>query len=227
MESCRQRYYLQYILGQDPEPTPEYFTKGKLFHNLLAAYYRHNGNTPGQANPIEGALDTVSGGSRVHLENAYRVHLQHSWKDGQVIAVEKPFAMLVDPELPPLVGVIDLVLKENGATIIVDHKTGRDFYPQDELQGAIYTEYMRREFGESQSTFYYDHYRWVENLQRIRKPALQRTAIVSSADSWPSALERIRQGYRLIEQVTRDGRGMRGGQCFRCPYRGMCWQEYR
>ena len=73
--------------------------------------------------------------------------------------------------------------------------------------------------------FYYDHYRWVENLQRIRKPALQRTPIASSPDSWPAALERIRQGYQLIKQVSRDGRGTRNGQCFRCPYRSLCWQD--
>ncbi len=235
VESCRQRYYLQYILGQDPQPTPEYFTKGKLFHNLLAAYYRRNGNRsntePGLDDDSvfagwEAAHSHLSPGSRVHLENAYRVHLHYSWKDSQVIAVEQPFVMLVDPGLPPLVGVIDLVLKQDSTTIIVDHKTGRDFYPQDELQGAIYSEYMRREFGsESRSTFYYDHYRWVDNLQRIRKPALQRTPIASTADYWPQALERIRRGYRLIEQVTRDGRGTRGGQCFRCPYRGDCWEN--
>ena len=239
VEFCPQRYYLQYVLGQDPDPLPDYFTKGKLFHSLLADFYRGNGhpsnhppNTAGQAfadgalpHPASpnGAPSSLSPTSRTHLENAYAVHLQHSWSDCRVIAVEQPFAMLADEALPPLVGVIDLVLEHEGETIIVDHKTGRDFYPQDELQSAIYSEYLRRQFGDTPVTFYYDHYRWVENLQRIRKPALQRTPVVPSAESWPAALERIRSGYRLIEQVTRQGGTNGNGQCFRCPYRADCW----
>ena len=40
VEFCQQRYYLQYILGQQPEPLPDYFTKGKLLHQLIAQTYQ-------------------------------------------------------------------------------------------------------------------------------------------------------------------------------------------
>lgn len=229
VESCRHRYHLQYILGQELQPVPDYFTKGKLFHQLLASHYREN-NCSSSQESLALALSEIAGEyegrNQRHLENAYRVHLQHSWKDCEVIAVEKPFAMLIDPHLPPCVGVIDLAARQDDTTIIVDHKTGRDFYPQDELQSAIYMEYMRREFGgDVRSAFYYDHYRWVENLHLIRKPALQRTRIDLPPGAWLAALERIRQGYQKIVDIWRDGRGLRYGECFRCPYRLACWDD--
>ena len=225
VESCRQRYYLQYVLGQEPQPVPDYFTKGKLFHQLVASHYRKNGRSSSQASLAFAQAEIAGqyeGRNQRHLENAFRVHLQHSWKDVEVIAVEKPFAMLIDPHLPPCVGVIDLAARQEDTYIVVDHKTGRDFYPQDELQSAIYMEYMRREYGNVNSAFYYDHYRWVENLQRIRKPALQRTRIDLPPGTWLAALERIRLGYQRIEEILRDGCGLRYGECFRCPYRRTC-----
>jgi hypothetical protein len=116
----------------------------------------------------------------------------------------------------------DLVLRKGENFVIVDHKTGRDFSPQDELQMAIYVEYIRREYGGKECPFYYDHYRWVNNLQRIRKPAFQRTRVVLPKRYWEAAEARIHAAQRTIERIRRQGWGVRNGQCFRCPYRGVC-----
>jgi hypothetical protein len=131
--------------------------------------------------------------------------------------------MDIAPDLPPCVGVIDLVLQRDGSLILLDHKTGRDFFAEDALQMAIYVEYMRRQFGDVPCAFYYDHYRWVNNLERIRKPAFQRNPVTPHANPWPAALERIRAGYRKIEEIRARKRAERTGECFRCPYRGTCW----
>jgi len=222
-EFCPYRYHLQYIQNRDPDPVPEYFTKGKLFHQVVAASYREDRASASGAYQL--ALGTFAreygGDNQHHLANAFLVHLENYWAGCEVIAVEKPFAMLIDPHLPPCVGVIDLIIKKDSRTIIVDHKTGRDFYPQDELQMAIYVEYMRNLFGQVQYEFYYDHYRWVNNLGRIRKPAFQRTCVSQSA-SWSQMLERIRRGNDVIERIKSSGRGARIGECFRCPYRRTC-----
>ncbi len=224
VEACQYRYYLQYVLGLDPEPLPDYFTKGKLFHQMVAAFYRtETGKRDDvRTRAFQVLADDNTGESRRHLENAYLVHIDHCWQDYEVISVEKPFVMAVDPALPPCVGVIDLVLRKDDRIILVDHKTGRDFYPHDELQMSIYVEYMRRMFQDASYEFYYDQYRWVNNLSRIRKPAFQRSGVRITSCNWDSALERIRRAWRLIARIQETKQAPRYGECFRCPYRGTC-----
>ncbi len=224
VEACPYRYYLQYVLRQEPVPLPDYFTKGKLFHQIVASFYKTEAGSREdiQTQAFQAIADGNLGETRRQLENAFLVHLDHCWRDYEVVSVEKPFVMAIDPDLPPCVGVIDLVLRKGNTYILVDHKTGRDFYPQDELQMAIYVEYMRRMFGGAAYEFYYDQYRWVNNLSRIRKPAFQRSGVRISANDWGSALARIQKAYRLIVRIRETNRAACNGECFRCPYRGNC-----
>lgn len=228
VEFCEYRYYLQYILMKDPDPLPDYFTKGKLFHRLVASFYQ-NGKHPLEAAFLmaQREISTVfKGENQRHLENAFMVHLENYWCNCEVIAVEQPFVMLIDSGLPPCVGVIDLVMRKNGTVILVDHKTGGDFYEDDELQMAMYQEYVHQEFGHKECVFYYDHYRWVNNLNRIRKPAFQRTQVSRSGRSWQYYLSRVREGYNKIDRIKTSHRAVKQGQCFRCPYRRMCYGTY-
>ncbi len=130
--------------------------------------------------------------------------------------------MSIHPDLPPCVGVIDLVLERDGAYILIDHKTGHDFYPEDQLQMAIYVEAMQRQFGQVACEFYYDHYRWVNNLARLRKPAFLRNQVCLPPSYWQTALARILSAYHLIEQIKNGRKANRYGECFRCPYRPIC-----
>ncbi len=225
VEFCRQRYYLQYEQLIDPEPMPDYFTKGKLLHQVIAASY----SNMAEGRPVDPELYFVliqryyQGDSATHLQNAVSVHLDNMWQDCQVVAVEEPFVMQIDERLPPVVGVIDLILKQNGNYILIDHKTGRDFYPQDELQMAIYVEYARQRYGGDNFRFFYEHYRWVRNLKRIRKPAFQRTEVILPSYYWQLALQRIHSGFRRIEEVKTTQRAPKEGECYRCPYLHVCW----
>jgi hypothetical protein len=159
-----------------------------------------------------------------HLRNAIILHLENLWQDCEVVAVEEPFVMQIDDQLPPCVGVIDLILKKDGKYILIDHKSGRDFYPHDELQMAIYVEYIKRRYGGSDSKFYYEQYRWVNNLDRIRKPAFQRTEVILPDHNWHQSLRRIQNGYQLIRKIRENGAATKAGECFRCPYRNICWE---
>ncbi len=231
VEFCQHRYFLEYVCLLAPTPVPDYFTKGKLLHQVIASFYekvgRFQDSDQDQASSTEAAFQvidsTYEGDSRRHLRNAYTVHLQNRWKDCQIVAVEQPFAMLVDPALPPIVGVIDLIIRQDEAIVIVDHKTGRDFYPENELQMAIYMQYIQQQFGDLACKFYYDHYRWVNNLTCIRKPAFLRTQVNFSSARWPAALDRIRKGAGLIDQIRATKRAKKNGECFRCPFRKVCW----
>jgi hypothetical protein len=125
--------------------------------------------------------------------------------------------MIIEPDLPPFVGVIDLILHVDDRVILVDHKTGRDFYAEDELQMAIYVEYIRQWLGNVRCEFYYDHYRWVNNLERIRKPAFQRTSVSHHSIDWQIMHGRILAGNELIERIKSSKRAAQNGECFRCP----------
>lgn len=224
VESCQYRYYLQYIQMRNPQPVPEYFTKGKLFHQVVASFYKTNADPQNGARnqAFQTIANEYQGENQRHLENAFSVHLDNCWSDCEIVAVEKPFAMSIDPDLPPCVGVIDLIARKNDTYILVDHKTGHGFYPQDALQMMIYVEYIRRMFGDVNCEFYYDQYRWVNNLARIRKPAFHREKVRLLPNYWRSALPRIRNGYQQIELIRTNNRAARNGECFRCPYRGNC-----
>ncbi len=225
VEFCEQRYFLQYIQLVDPEPVPDYFVKGKLVHQLIARnYLKAARNQKIQPAAAQRYLSRQYAGPDLnHLSNAVTVHLQNLWEDCEIVAVEQPFVLVVHPDLPPCVGVIDLVLKQGSGYILVDHKTGRDFAPQDELQTAIYMHYIRETYGTVRCRFYYDQYRWVNNLARIRKPAFQRIPVTLPRGHWRAALERMHSAREKMEAIERANYGRKFGQCFMCPYRAMCW----
>jgi hypothetical protein len=227
VEACPYRYYLQYVRGIDPEPVPDYFTKGKLLHQLIARDYSNgHGQYFDRLSTRPDYEDEValqfSDENLAHLLNALELHRQNAWRDAEVVGVEHPFVMRVDESLPPMVGVIDLVLKSDDGFLLVDHKTGRNFYPDDELQVAIYARYILQAYGGLNSRLFYDHYRWVKNLARIRKPAFQRVEVRAEPTHWPQDLARIRAAYGKIQTILDNGSAPRHGECFRCPYRGMC-----
>jgi CRISPR/Cas system-associated exonuclease Cas4 (RecB family) len=224
VEFCPYRYYLQYIRLMDPQPTPDYYKKGKLLHRLLADDYSASEiESYTQSIHVEDVIASQYCGEHYHqLINAYQLHRDNQWKDAQVIGVERAFVMNAADDLPPMVGVIDLILKRDGCYILVDHKTGRNFYPDDELQVAIYARFIQEAYGGTICRLFYDHYRWVNNLNRIRKPAFQRVEVRADPSQWPGYLERVRSAYRTIRDMQNGRAAARSGECFRCPYRNMC-----
>jgi hypothetical protein len=229
VEACEQRYFLQYELLLDPSPVPEYFKKGKLLHQVIATSYANVAQRrPVSPDPYFALINQhYQGETEIHLRNAVQLHLENLWQGCEVVAVEEPFVMQIEERLPPMVGVIDLILKQEDRYILIDHKTGRDFYPQDELQMAIYVEFIRHLYGGGNFQFYYEQYRWVRRLDRIRKPAFQRTEVVLPPHYWQPALSRIRGAFRKIERIKSTGQAAKNGDCYRCPYRNICRPDCR
>ncbi len=224
VEFCPYRYYRQYVALEEPSPVPDYFTKGKLLHRIIADSYMamQNGRQPDEVSLQHLIAEEFKGDNYNHLVNALQVHRQNVWQGYEVLGIEHSFVMQIAKDLPPLVGVIDLVLKGNGGLTLVDHKTGRNFYPYDDLQVAIYAKYLHEVFSGTVSRLFYDHYRWVNNLGRIRKPAFQRTEVSFRQQDWPEYLGRIRHAYEKINNILRGGPAEHNGECFRCPYRYDC-----
>lgn len=224
LEFCPYRYYLQYVLYQQPEPLPDYFTKGKLLHQCLARYYQaqKDGINIDLIDFKEEIVALSNPAFHTHLLNALQVHSQNRWQDCEIVAIEHPFVFSISAGLPPMVGIIDLILRNGETILLVDHKTGRNFYEDDELQVAIYSRYIMERYGIDQCRLFYDHYRWVENLERIRKPAFQRKEVSTLPASWSSYLERIQLAAEKIERVQAGTILPSSPSCFRCPYRHNC-----
>ena len=224
VEFCQHRFYLQYILHLEPDPIPDYFTKGKLLHAVIAQTYRKLSSQ--MAIDLNEHFDlisqTYSGENQIHLMNAARIHLGNVWKDILVVGIETPFAFLISSDLPPVIGVIDLILRQGERYLVIDHKSGRDFYPPDELQMAIYRQYIIHQFEVKECEFFYEHYRWVKNLQRIRKPAFLRSPVNLPEDGWQASIDRVRHAFGLMQLIRERNAAPKDGDCFRCPYRKNC-----
>lgn len=227
VEFCQRRYFLDYIQGIELDPMPNYFIKGKLMHEFIASSYnRIVANR--KINPLayESTANRYYGDHhRNHLINAIKIHLENLWKDYKIIGVERPFVMMVNKSYPPFVGVIDLLLEKDGQIFLVDHKTGNDFYPPDELQMAIYYRYAKTKFPRKKINIFYDRYRWVNNLDRIRKPAFSRSPVTLPVNYWRSALNRINKGVQLMNKIKLENWGRYGDLCYRCPFRVACWEN--
>lgn len=225
VELCHQRYYLNYVKEVKLKPGPNYFIKGKLMHQFIASSYKRiaNERKVSPSTYLTAIHRVYRNEHRIHLENAVQVHLSNIWQDHEILGVEQPFVFMVDRKLPPLVGVIDLLLRKDNRVIIVDHKTGIDFYRPDRLQMAIYHRFASQKFPGKEIDIYYDQYRWVNNLQRIRKPSIQRTRIHLPDSSWETALAKIHSGYKVMKDIREKDYGKRDGECFRCPFRKHCW----
>jgi RecB family exonuclease len=117
---------------------------------------------------------------------------------------------------------VDLVLARDGEFAVVDHKTGKKFNEADPLQLAVYREYVRRECGASRCLAYFDAYRFVNNLGRIRKPAFLRTEVKGRALGWAKAKGRLAKAHKAMARIAEGGRVSADGECFACPYREEC-----
>jgi hypothetical protein len=87
---------------------------------------------------------------------------------------------------------------------------------------AIYRQKIRSVYNGAGLRFFYDQYRWVNNLNRIRKPAIERTEVVAPDLKWDAALDRIKQAYVKIQRLETGSPPRKNGECFSCPYKQIC-----
>jgi hypothetical protein len=117
---------------------------------------------------------------------------------------------------------VDLVLRKGDECAVIDHKSGKQFYELDRLQVVLYHEYVRRQYGTEQCVGYYDQYRWVNNLDRIRKPASCRTKVTIRKGTWNSVLRRVAKRYRQMKKIEQTGRAYGSSDCWGCPHSDLC-----
>jgi hypothetical protein len=225
VESCEYRYFLEYVKLVKLDPQPDYFAKGGLFHQAIARHYRERAR--GRRAKFETHcrfIDRKWDDDPPHLKNALRLATDHAWMEHEVVAVEEPFVLDLGEDLPPLLGIVDLILRDGDAFTVVDHKTGKNFYAQDELQLVLYREHVRRRYGTADCRTVFDEYRWVNDLDRIRKPAMLRSAVKLRKGSFARGVKRVAAADRTMRRIEEGGRAAADGECFKCPYRPQCPQ---
>lgn len=222
VEFCGYRYLLEYVRHQRLSPEPDYFVKGRAFHETIARMYRDLA----QGHALEPAVYVASLDprlpGRVEVENAIRLAANNSHQGYEVIEVEEPFVLNLGRKLPPCVGVVDLILRRGKTFVVVDYKTGKRFKDADELQLALYRQYVRRRYNAVRCLVFVEQYRWVSDLTQIRKPAFQRTRVRLARSAWPQALKRLARAHVRIQEIEESRDAWGTGECYLCPYRPSC-----
>jgi CRISPR/Cas system-associated exonuclease Cas4 (RecB family) len=140
----------------------------------------------------------------------------------EVVGVEEPFVLSLGDSLPPCVGVVDLILRRAKTFFVVDPKTGKKFNGADELQLILYREYVRRQYRAVRCLAFVDEYRWVPNLDKVRKPAFQRRQIRLGRTAWSQATRRMARAYSRIREIEKNPDAWRSEKCYLCPEKSSC-----
>lgn len=225
-EFCPRRYELEYIKGVELDPLPGYFVKGRMFHEIAARHYARVKacDRRGLADVAMPLLRSIENDEdRTHVENALCLLERNMWHGWEIVGIEKIFVMRLHQHLPPLVGVIDLLLRKGGKYAVVDHKTGRNFWWVDPLQVTIYREFVRKVHHSTNCAAYNDEYRWVNSLERIRTPAFSRSRIAFGKRSRERMVKRALDAYKGMTAIVNGGKAQRSGECYMCPYKSDCW----
>jgi len=222
VETCEYRYFLEYVKGVKVRE-PLYFKKGKIFHQTASMVHRQLAKGKLNRKPIVRLVDRhFAYEDNRHLQNAIELLVQNVHSGFKLVATELPFVLSLGRDLPPLIGIIDLLLSKGDVFLVVDHKTGKNFYNQDRLQLHLYQEYVRRTFKPKRLLACFDEYRWVNNLQRIRVPAFRRTNVSYTIKSWIKSFERIQNGHKMIQRVEHTGKANSGDSCYACHFNSVC-----
>ncbi|MBN2449944.1 MAG: PD-(D/E)XK nuclease family protein [Lentisphaeria bacterium] len=219
VERCPKCYYDQYVLGVRPASSA--LTTGLLFHEAAALFYaarqshRGDGVPGGAALPAEKPAHPEPGQQDV-LDNAVATMVRNAWDGYEVVAVEKLFFMDLSPGLPPAIGIIDLVLRRGNVYVVVDHKTTRRFGEPDAGQLMLYAEHLRRALAAAECTAFFDEYRLVPDLARVRKPVFRRSQVPIPPASTPALVNRYRRAWEVMTRIQRGDRPNPASDCWFC-----------
>ncbi|MFH0960847.1 MAG: PD-(D/E)XK nuclease family protein [Pseudomonadota bacterium] len=224
-EACPQKYYLEYVERVKLHPAPLYFAKGNALHSAAQNLYSRKSVTGLPITLKKKMLRGIKETKDIrHIKNAFELMMKNRWEgQWQVLDTERPFVMQIQEELPPFFGIIDLILKNGDQHVVVDHKTGNTFYELDPVQLVFYREYVKQEYNSKKVDTYYDQYRWVNNLDRLRKPAFLRSKVPLKTNDTRKAIARARRAYEGMIKITAPVNSAFSDTCYQCQFRNHCF----
>ena len=179
--------------------------------------------------PLEGA-DDEDGPKTDPLDLAAKMlvkfdeHAEATEQDMVVEAVEQPFGIsLCDPDTGEvleerLVGVIDLVVREDGQTVVVEHKSAAKKWGVDQFrfdfQPTAYQLAMREQFALNEVGLRY------QIVTKTKSPVVQVENVIRSFSD-EDDFRRVSLGVlKAIDAGV--SYPVRGWQCRSCPYQSRC-----
>jgi len=217
-ERCPLCYYHQYVLGEkESSPAMEL---GSVFHDAARILYSDGAPPKPRALLELLAREKLEPEQRRKLRNAVSLLCQNRWTGRyKVVSVEQPFFMDLHKDLPPIIGIADLILQEDSRLVVVDHKTSSKFNDLAADQLVLYAEHARRAFGARRIVGCYDEYRLVPDLSTIRKPAFRRTTLAVGKALLAPLVKRYRDVWSQISKLDYDSKPAPGYECWKCKSR--------
>ena len=224
LERCPQCYYRQYVLGEAQDSNA--MNLGSLFHQAAKEFYDAFRGT-NLCTPMDLAsrikTQSLSEEALASFHNALELLHANYWAGHEVVAVEEAFFMDLVPGLPPIIGIPDLVLRLDGALLVVDHKTSKSFNELDPSQLILYAEQLRRQHATDSVVGVFDEYRLVRDLVSIRKPAFRRTRVGVESTLLPELTARYQRAWRKIQSQHQEGKPVSAPDCWVCNKKSGSW----
>ena len=217
VERCRQCFYNQYVLKIPAKSTA--IQTGTLVHEAAQFAYeriRAGGHVDFAALAEKTAAKHPEPSHRRLVANGVVTLSEHLWTDSEVVGVEEPFFLDISADLPPVIGVIDLILRKGPRYLVIDHKTGKQFTPQDEGQLVLYAEHVRQRYGAGRCDGVFDQYRMVPNLAKVRTPVHRRTAVRIGPKRTAALVRRYQEAWESIQSIRSASDVRRGYECWYC-----------
>ena len=217
VQRCRQCYYEQFVLKK--KAVGPAIETGTLVHEAAQIAYQHiQAGRPVDFDAL--AQKTAARHSvpscRAHVGNAITTLSQHLLPGHEIVGIEEPFFLDLSADLPPVIGVVDLILRDGPRYLVVDHKTGKRFNDEDEGQLVLYAEYVRQRHGAKRCEGVFDQYRMVPNLARVRTPVHMRTSVKISAKRTAALVPQYRSAWKTMQSIRSASDAPRGDNCWFC-----------
>ena len=217
VERCRQCFYDQYVL-KIPAKSAALLT-GTLVHQAAQVAYeriRAGRHVDFAALAEKTAAKHADASHRRQVANGIVTLSEHLWTDSEVVGIEEPFFLDLSADLPPVIGVVDLILRQGPLYLVVDHKTGKQFSEQDEGQLVLYAEHVRQKYAAGRCDGVFDQYRMVPNLATVRTEVHRRTAVRIGPKRTSALVRRYRNAWETIQSIRSASEAWRGEECWYC-----------
>jgi hypothetical protein len=213
-QRCPLCYYRQYILGEKQDS--EAMHLGQLFHETAAHLYSSTSSfSPSRL--IKRIKTKRLDVDRIkQLHNAITLLCQNGWFGLTIASVEEPFFLTLARGLPPIIGVADLVLRNGDIVTVIDHKTSTKFNDHDHGQLVLYAEHARIHHGARKVNGFFDEYRLVPDLSKIRKPVFRRMPAEVSKSFLSHLVRRYRKAWTLIRELKKGDEPSASSDCWIC-----------
>lgn len=238
--SCPLKYWYQYVLGIKPSTTPASLAFGGAIHRALAWHLQSQ--LEGDPMPESEVLAYFEAD---WFESVEREHVLFSRHDGdsllvlgkgmllaylespapqamQLVGIEEPFTLTIDPELPPVVGTLDALyvsVSAPTAALVVDFKTSAASMPESrvaqDLQLTCYSlalSAMGYPVAEQTVGF--------TVLTKTKTPKVQQLMATRTAAQQGQFVKTAKQIYgAILADLFYPRRDL---QCAGCPYAELC-----